>query len=202
MTPHSPIYSGLTDTQLPYCQKAGRGLRTLFLTSSKAHCYSDKLKPGLISPTASVPKNIRRTNKSPNKHSQLKKHSWKCRSETFNKKIKKFYQHIVHHYDAPIIKQLRIKFPTRPCWLFMAWFHIHLSTPSQQMGLRIYAFLQQWCHQSGKLPLDGRRDNKKGCTPGSIAQRSLVFSQQHKGVTEIEELEPNGKRTWSCKKVL
>lgn len=48
------------------------------------------------------------------------------------------------------------------CWLFMAWFHIHLSAPSQQMGLRIYAFLQQWCYQSGKLPLDGRRDNKRG----------------------------------------
>lgn len=48
------------------------------------------------------------------------------------------------------------------CWLFMAWFHIHLSASSQQMGLRIYAFLQQWCYQSGKLPLDGRRDNKRG----------------------------------------
>lgn len=58
--------------------------------------------------------------------------------------------------------ELRIKFPTMPCWHFMARFHINLSTPSQQMGFRIYAFLQQWCYQSGKPPLDGRRDNKRG----------------------------------------
>lgn len=87
-----------------------------------------------------------------------------------------------------------------PCWLFMAWFHIHLSAPSHQMGLRIYAFLQQWCYQSGKLPLDGRRDNKKGYTTGSIPQHSFVFSQQHKCVTEIEALEPDGKKIRSCKK--
>lgn len=53
--------------------------------------------------------------------------------------------------------KLRRKFPTMPCWLFMAWFHIHLSTPSLQMSLRIYVFLRQWCYQSGKLLLDGEK---------------------------------------------
>lgn len=88
-----------------------------------------------------------------------------------------------------------------PCWLFMAWFHIHLSAPSHQMGLRIYAFLQQWCYQSGKLPLDGRRDNKKGYTTGSIPQHSFVFSQQHKCVRErLKRLSQMARRYGLVKK--
>lgn len=53
--------------------------------------------------------------------------------------------------------------------------------------------------------MDGRGDNKKGgYTTGSIRLSvcSLVLSQQHKGVTEIEALEPDGEKTCSCKKVL
>lgn len=38
VTPHTLIYSGLADTQLLYCHRAGRNLGALFLTSSMAHC--------------------------------------------------------------------------------------------------------------------------------------------------------------------
>lgn len=117
---------------------------------------------GLISPTTSMPRKMCRP-KAPTNIQKLK-----CiHGNVGTGERNRFYERLVHHHDAcrgepAFPNELRIKFPTMSCWLFMAWFHIHLSTPSQQMGLRIYAFLQQWCFQSGKLPLDGRRDNKRG----------------------------------------
>lgn len=87
-----------------------------------------------------------------------------------------------------------------PCWLFMARFHIHLSAPSQQIGLRIYAFLRQWCYQSGKLPLDGRRDNKRGVRLDQYHSTRLCSANSIKVLPRLKRLSQMARRHGLVKK--